>query len=111
MTAGMLGSRGARSHSVPVRPVAKGERSRALRRASHVEQMEIRARVTEAWHEDGRDYLTAYIDGSMLACTVDEATGALVDGSRTVREPVEAFWTFTRPAGLNPWMLAAIQTP
>jgi len=25
-------------------------------------------------------------------------------------ESADAFWTFTRPAGLNPWMLSAIQT-
>jgi predicted lipid-binding transport protein (Tim44 family) len=34
-----------------------------------------------------------------------------VDGSRTIVKAVEEFWTFTRPAGLNPWMLSAIQTP
>jgi predicted lipid-binding transport protein (Tim44 family) len=89
---------------------AQRDRSASLRRTSHVGQIEIRAEVTEAWHEDGRDYVTAYIDGSMLAYTVDEVTGALVDGSKTIAEKVEAFWTFTRPGGLNPWMLSAIQT-
>jgi predicted lipid-binding transport protein (Tim44 family) len=89
---------------------AQCERLEILRRASHFAQMEIRAEVTEAWHEEGRDYVTAYIDGSMLAYTVDELTGALVTGSKTVLEKVEAFWTFTRPGGLNFWMLAAIQT-
>jgi predicted lipid-binding transport protein (Tim44 family) len=89
---------------------AQRDRSASLRHASHVEQIEIRAEVTEAWHEDGRDYVTAYVNGSMLAYTVDEDAGALVDGSRTGVEKVEAFWTFTRPAGLNPWMLSAIQT-
>jgi predicted lipid-binding transport protein (Tim44 family) len=33
-----------------------------------------------------------------------------VDGSKTVPRAVEEFWTFTRPAGLNFWMLSAIQT-
>lgn len=89
---------------------AQRERSETLRHASHFEQMEIRAEVTEAWHERGRDYVTAYIEGSMLAYTVDEVTGALVTGSKTVLEKVEAFWTFTRPGGLNFWMLGAIQT-
>ena len=89
---------------------AQCDRLRSLGHASHVEQIEIRAQVTEAWHEDGRDYVTAYIAGAMLDYTVDEPTGALVAGSRTVPENVEAFWTFTRPAGLNPWMLSAIQT-
>jgi predicted lipid-binding transport protein (Tim44 family) len=89
---------------------AQSERLRSLGHASHLEQIEIRAEVTEAWNEDGRDYVTAYIDGSMLDYTVDEATGTLVEGSSTVPKNVDAFWTFTRPAGLNPWMLSAIQT-
>ena len=83
---------------------------RSLGRASHVGEIEIRAQVTEAWHEDGREYVTAYIVGAMLDYTVVELTGALLAGSKTAPEDVEAFWTFTRPAGLNPWMLSAIQT-
>jgi predicted lipid-binding transport protein (Tim44 family) len=89
---------------------AQCDRLRSLRHAAHVEEIEIRAQVTEAWHENGRDYVTAYIDGSMLDYTAEEVTGVLVEGSMTVPEAVEAFWTFTRPAGLNPWMLSAIQT-
>jgi predicted lipid-binding transport protein (Tim44 family) len=89
---------------------AQYERLRSLRHASHVGQIDIRAEVTEAWHENGRDYVTAYLAGSMLDYTVDEATGALVNGSKTILDKVEAFLTFTRPAGLNPWMLSAIQT-
>ena len=46
----------------------------------------------------------------MLDDTVDELTGALVAGSKTAPEDVEAFWAFTRAAGLNPWLLSAIQT-
>jgi predicted lipid-binding transport protein (Tim44 family) len=89
---------------------AESDRWRSLGHASHTDEIEIRAEVTEAWHETGRDYVTAFIDGSMLAYTVDETTGALVGGSKTTPEKVEAFWTFTRPGGLNPWMLSAIQT-
>ena len=68
---------------------AQSERLRSLGHATHVEQIEIRAEVTEAWHEDGRDYVTAYI---------------------TASPPDDAFFTFTRATGLNPWMLSAIQT-
>ncbi|MGH7341578.1 MAG: TIM44-like domain-containing protein, partial [Candidatus Rokuibacteriota bacterium] len=45
-----------------------------------------------------------------LDYTVDELTGALVAGSKKAPQDIEAFWTFTRPAGLNPWMLSAIQS-
>ncbi len=90
---------------------AQCDRLRSTRRSNHVERIEIQAEITEAWQESGRDYVTAYIDGSLLEYTLDEATDALVDGSRTIVKAVEEFWTFTRPAGLNPWMLSAIQTP
>lgn len=89
---------------------AQCDRLRSLGQASHVDDVEISAQVTEAWQEDGRDYVTAYIVGTMLDYTVDEPTGALVAGSKTTQN-VEAFWTFTRPAPLDPWMLSAIQTP
>ena len=72
--------------------------------------LELRAQITEAWHEEGRDHVTAYVVGAMLDDTIDETMGALVAGSRTTPQDVEAFWTFTRPAGLNPWTLSAIQT-
>lgn len=68
---------------------AQSERVGSLGHPNDVEPIEIRAEVTEAWHEDGLDYVTAYIATSM---------------------PDHAFLTFTRPAGLNPWMLSAIQT-
>ncbi len=85
------------------------DRMRRLRRSNRVDEVEIHAEITEAWQEDGRDYVTAYIDGSMLDYTVDETTDGLVEGSRTTARAVEEFWTFTRPAGPNFWMLSAIQ--
>jgi predicted lipid-binding transport protein (Tim44 family) len=89
---------------------AQAERLRSVGHAGRVEEIEIRAEVTEAWHENGRDYVTAYIGGSMLDYTVAEMTSAVVAGSKTVPRAVDAFLTFTRRAGLNPWMLSASQT-
>ena len=77
---------------------------------NRVAEIEITATVTEAWQESDRDYVTAYIEGSIVDYTVDEASDRLVSGSKTVPRGVEEFWTFTRPAGLNFWMLSAIQT-
>jgi predicted lipid-binding transport protein (Tim44 family) len=68
---------------------AQYERVGSVGRPGDGAQIEIRAEVTEAWHEDGRDYVTAYI---------------------TASPPDDAFFTFTRAAGINPWMLSAIQT-
>ena len=90
--------------------VARCDRLRAIGHASRVEYPEITAEVMEAWQEGDRDYLTAYIAGSMVDYIVDEKTGGIVAGSKTVPREVEEFWTFTRPSGLNFWMLSAIQT-
>jgi predicted lipid-binding transport protein (Tim44 family) len=46
----------------------------------------------------------------MLDYIVDDSTGGIVGGSRSVPANVEEFWTFVRPVGANPWQLAAIQT-
>jgi predicted lipid-binding transport protein (Tim44 family) len=56
-----------------------------------VEEIDIVAEITAAWQKSRRDYVTAHITGSR--------------GSKRVEE----FWTFTRPAGLNFWVLSAIQ--
>jgi predicted lipid-binding transport protein (Tim44 family) len=88
---------------------AQCSRLQKIGQADRVERIEITAEITEAWQESGRDYATAHIDGSIVDYTVDEATHSLVHGSRTVPRDIEEFWTFTRPAGLNFWMLSAIR--
>jgi hypothetical protein len=82
---------------------------RATHRSLRVREVEVTAQTTEAWQDGDRDYVTAYVGGSMLSHTVEDATGALVAGSRTKPTAVEAFLTFRRPAGLNFWMLSIIQ--
>jgi len=87
------------------------EELRAAGRTNRVERADLRrSEITEAWQESGRDYVTVYFAGSLLDYTVDDATGAVVEGSSTQRENVEEFWTFTRSVGPNPWRLSAIQT-
>ncbi len=89
---------------------AQCDRLRNTGQTNRVERIEITAEITEAWQESGRDYVTAYIGGSIVDYTVDEANDGLVRGSRTIPRTIEECWTFTRPAGLNFWMLSAIQT-
>jgi predicted lipid-binding transport protein (Tim44 family) len=86
------------------------DRARSSGRVNRIGGIEITAEITEAWQESGRDYVTAHIGGSMVDYIVDEASARLADGSTTTARHVEEFWTFTRPAGLNFWMLSAIQT-
>jgi predicted lipid-binding transport protein (Tim44 family) len=89
---------------------AQCDRLRDTGQTNRVERIEITAEITEAWQESGRDYVTASIGGSIVDYTIDEVNDSLVHGSRTIPRDVEEFWTFTRPAGLNFWMLSAIQS-
>ena len=86
------------------------DRLRAARQTNRVEQIDIRrAEVSEAWQESGQDYVTVYLAGSLVDYTVDDASGALVEGNRAAQD-FEEFWTFARPVGPNAWKLSAIQT-
>lgn len=90
---------------------AQCDRLRSARQTNRVERFDIRrAEVTEAWQESGQDYVTVLIAAAMLDYTVDDTTGAVVEGSRTEPQEIEDFWTFTRPVGNHPWKLSAIQT-
>ena len=86
------------------------DRLRSARRTNQVEQIDIRrSEVTEAWQESGQDFVTVYLSGFLVDCTVDDATGAVVEGERVAQE-FEEYWTFARPVGPNAWKLSAIQT-
>lgn len=90
---------------------AQCDRLRGARQTNRVEQLDVRrAELSEAWQERGRDYVTVLISATMLDYTVDDTTGAVVEGSRTATQTIEDFWTFTRPVGNNSWKLSAIQT-
>ena len=86
------------------------EELRAKRQINTLENIAIRSiEPTEAWQEQGQDYITVRYLANLLDYTVDEATGKVVEGSD--REPVkfEEYWTWVRPVGPNPWRLSAIQ--
>lgn len=82
---------------------------RTAGRSVRVDEVDVGAEITEAWQDGDQDYVTACVAGSILGHTVDDATGTVVSGSRTESSAVKAFLTFTRPAGLNSWMLSIIQ--
>jgi predicted lipid-binding transport protein (Tim44 family) len=84
---------------------------RAAGRTNRVERADIRrSEITEAWQESGRDYVTVYLEGSLVDYTIEDKTGAVVEGSATARQSIEEFWTFSRPVGPNAWRLSAIQS-
>jgi predicted lipid-binding transport protein (Tim44 family) len=85
------------------------ERLRREGRTNRLENIAVRnVDIVEAWQESGQDFVTALIYANLLDYTTDDATGAVVDGSRTVPVKFEELWTFIRPVGDNPWRLSAI---
>ena len=79
------------------------------RQVNRLENIAVRSvELTEVWQEAGQDYITTLIYANLLDYTTDDATGAVVAGSKTEPVKFEEYWTFTRPVGDNPWRLAAI---
>jgi len=90
--------------------VGQCDRLRGAARTNRLEQIDVRrAEVSEAWQESGQDYATVYLSGSLVDYTVEDGSGALIEGTRTPQEFTE-YWTFARPVGPNSWKLSAIQT-
>jgi len=88
------------------------ERLRAQHRTNRLEQLQVEsAEPTEAWQELGQEFVTIRFRARAVDYTVDDATGAVVEGSPTAPTSFEEFWTFTRPVGPNAWRLSAIQQP
>jgi predicted lipid-binding transport protein (Tim44 family) len=83
---------------------------RGARRTNRIERVQIgSAEVSEAWQEGGQDWVTVYLAVSLVDYTVDDATGAVVEGATTPVD-IQEYWTFTRPVGPKSWRLSAIQT-
>ena len=67
--------------------------------------------ISEAWTENGADFITVRLHANLLDYTVDTKTGDVLSGSNS--EPIEfgEYWTFGRPVGPNTWKLSAVQQP
>jgi predicted lipid-binding transport protein (Tim44 family) len=85
----------------------------SLKTRGHKNRMENIAlrdsEITEAWTESGQDYITVRLRANLLDFTMDEKSGAVVQGSNSEPVEFEEFWTFTRPVGPNSWKLTAVQ--
>ncbi len=89
---------------------AQCDQLRGARRTNRIDRIQIgRAEATEAWQESGQDWVTVYFAVSLVDYTVDDASGAVVEGATTPVD-IQEYWTFTRPVGPKPWRLSAIQT-
>ena len=88
------------------------DRLKADKKINRLENIAVRSvDITEAWQEEGSDFITVRVYANLLDYNVDETTGRVVDGSKTEPVKFEEYWTFTRPVGNNPWQLSAIQQP
>lgn len=67
--------------------------------------------ITEDWQEPGVDFITVKFYANLLDYVVDEATGQVVNGSKTQPVKFEEYWTFTRRTGSLEWQLSAITQP
>lgn len=78
----------------------------AINRLENIAVREVE--ITEAWQEEGNDYITVRFLASILDYTTDES-GNVVSGSDAEPVKFEEYWTFSRPVGPNQWKLSAIQ--
>jgi len=63
--------------------------------------------ISEAWQEQGKDYITVRFLANLLDYTVSES-GELLSGSKTDPVKFEEYWTLVRSVGNNPWQLSGI---
>jgi predicted lipid-binding transport protein (Tim44 family) len=88
------------------------DRLRAEGVINRLENIAVRSvDITEAWQEQGSDYITVRVYANLLDYMVNDKTGEVVSGSKTEPVKFEEYWTFTRPVGSNDWQLAAINQP
>jgi len=67
--------------------------------------------ISEAWQEQGQDFITVGFLANLLDYTVDASTNQVIAGSDSEPVKFEEYWTFVRPAGSGPWKLSAITQP
>lgn len=87
------------------------EEQKSAKRINRLENIAVRSvDITEAWQEEGKDFITILFYANLLDYTVDKTTGAVVSGSKTEPVKFREFWTFMRPVGgRGTWQLSAIQ--
>ena len=84
------------------------DKLKAEKKINKLDNIAVRSvEITEAWQEEGMDFITVRYIANLLDYTVSES-GELLSGSKTEPVKFEEYWTFTRPVGNNRWQLSAI---
>ncbi|HME43681.1 MAG TPA: Tim44 domain-containing protein [Syntrophorhabdales bacterium] len=85
------------------------DKLRSEKKVNRLENIAVRSvKITEAWQEQGQDYITVLFYANLLDYVIDETSGQVVSGSKADPVKFEEYWTFTRNVGSNPWQLSAI---
>ena len=88
---------------------ARCDQLRAAKQSNRIEKIDIaNAEVEDAWEERDRVFATVRLCGTLFDYTVDDATGKVLDGSKTAAQRFEERWTFVRAADARAWRLAGI---
>jgi predicted lipid-binding transport protein (Tim44 family) len=83
---------------------------RARNQQNRMENIALReSEISEAWTENGEDFVTVRLRANLLDYTIDAKSGAVVSGSNSDPVEFEEYWTFNRPVGPNSWKLSAVQ--
>jgi predicted lipid-binding transport protein (Tim44 family) len=85
-------------------------RMRELGQLNKLESIAVRkVEIAAAGSDNGEDFVTVLFTANLLDYTVDEKTGAVVEGSMT--EPVKFAeqWTWARPVRSEDWKLEGIE--
>ncbi len=83
---------------------------KAQGRINKLESIAIRkVEITAAGSDNGEDFVTVLFTANLLDYTVDDKTGALIEGSMT--EPVKFAekWTWARPIRTENWKLEGVE--
>jgi predicted lipid-binding transport protein (Tim44 family) len=81
------------------------------KRINRLENIAVRGtELVEAWQEYGQEYATLRFRANLVDYTVDEFSGAVVEGDKNQSVKFEEDWTFVRPTGSGrSWKLTAIE--
>ena len=91
---------------------AECDRLRAARQSRCIETIDVaQAELEDAWREVGQEFATVRLRGTLLEYTIDDATGAALEGSGSEARGFEEHWAFAREGGARPWRLAGIDAP
>lgn len=84
-----------------------------MQQLGHINKLESisirKVEVVAAGKENGEDFVTVLFTANLLDYTVDERSGALVEGSMTDPVKFAEEWTWARPVGTESWKLEGIK--